>query len=313
MAGFAALTSGTKAAPGHGDPKELFVNVSEAYEEPGANHIDLQSRFVETVQVVSAIFGTKPSFIGVVGTPERREHFSRIRDICDEAGVHCGFGDVVITHLYRPLVIPREDVAQTVMRKVEADRTPIFWISTRPELTSAYEEANIAALDDTERLGIPRCCATWHFDCFYARQAEAFADVYLKQESVDEICSWIANDWHFGVGSFLPNSPLSVAVLRSNIAFPFVDHVACPACLSSLSTSPSALASAANSALGKQYDPATHAAVLSDVKGFRARITTMSASFKHELAEYADDHCRNIRARDTCIRHGRYLLKALAL
>lgn len=307
------MTGEVKAAPGGADLGRLFADVSAAYEEPGANHIDLQDCFVETVQVVSAISGTKPSFIGVAVTPERREHFARIRDICDAAGVGCGFGDVVITHLYRPLAIPREDVVQAMMQRIEADRAPIFWISAHSGLASAYEEADIAALDDAERLGIPRCCATWHFDCFYARQAEAFADVYLKQEAVDEICSWIASDWHFGVGSFLPNSPLKAAILRSNIAFPFVDHVACPACLASRSTSPSALVSAANSALGRQYDPATHAAVLSDVQGFGARVTAMSAGFRYELVEYADDHCRNGRARDACIRHGRYLLKALAL
>jgi hypothetical protein len=179
-------------------------------------------------------------------------------------------------------------------------------------LVSAYSSRMIETLDDVARLGIPTCCANWHYDCYYARGLEAFVDVYLKQMSPNEICKYIREEWCFSSGFFFPQEFFAAAILRSNSRFPMIGHVACPQCLAG-PASLSAKMNAQSSQIASEFESICYDSVLNWSRGLQSTIQDLIAHPRGQLEKTADELTTNVRSRDTYLKHGRHLLKALGL
>lgn len=292
---------------------ELYNRVNEVFRRFPEAAVDIQTELVELLQFFQAIAGAKPSFFAfaTADVPGRDLLTRDLLRVAATADCFSGIGEVSVHHPYRALKIDNPEIEQVVASRLVTP-TATLWVTRAPELAEAYTSGNPAPLGYTTLLGYPRCCATWHYDCYFARGTEAFCDVYLKQMSPAEICEFLRDGWEPTSGWFLPQAFYLAGVLRGNQTFPYIDHVACPTCLRD-TASPSANMNAVNQALGERLDPQRSQAVSAWARNLDHRIQDLIRVPRRRIEESMDQIELNVRAKDTYVKHSRYLFRHLGL
>jgi len=292
------------------DAKKLYDDIGSIFEASDQEVIDIQSDFMERLEIVSVVAGDKPSFYDFCERPGRAELFQEISARLQVEGVTCGFNQVDVHHRYRPLKLAYLEHAKLVETR-SAEKFSIFWFTKDSALAGIYRNGEVYRHTDTKMLAYPSCCSAWHFDAFFARPMEAFCDVYLKQEAPMAIASFLET-WNSSPGWFLPRSFFTAALFRSNFKFPFVPHFACPRCIAD-PESTTAQQNAQFSALGQALDPVRHAQVIDWTRGLDRRVRDIVDHWRDEVAIEARDLGLNTLASEAVARHSRYLLGSLGL
>jgi hypothetical protein len=290
------------------NPKAVYGRIAPAFDRFRHAAVDIQTDFVERIQVVAAVQGAKPVFMAVVEDEARRELFEAVAAALPPGAVH-GFRLADIHHRYRPLRI-RDPGLAAVFESRSDEELPIFWIGNG-QAGRIFEDGNPAEFGDDLTLGYPRCCAEWHYDCYFARGPEAYADV-AAIDNVDDAEQVIAEGWRPRPGFFLPSGPIGAAIFIGNARYPFVDHVACPACLAD-PESPTARLDRTYAALADAVDPDVADEVRRWCSSLGPLIEHEKSRFASERAALARERATTVRGRDAYERHSRYLLKALGL
>jgi hypothetical protein len=284
----------------------LYRSIAPHFSAASSDAIDIQSDFAERLQVVAAITGGKPVFMAVVEDEPRRRLFEKVTTTL-ASNARYGFRDADIHHRYRPLRISNSRLADAF--EVRSRETlPVVWIGDS-EAADIYEFGNPASAGDDLTLGYPRCCAEWHYDCFFARGPEAFAEV-TDIEGEQGAVEFVIEKWRPRPGFFLPRTPLTAAVLRGNMRYPFIDHVACPECLAD-QDSPTARLDAEYSALADAVDARTADEVREWCSRLDRRIVALKAEFGAERTYMKQKMASTMRSRDAYDKHSRHQLKAL--
>ena len=290
------------------DRASLYKSIKPLFAAHLNDAIDIQSDFAERLQIVATCEGRKPAFMAVVEDAHRKQLFAKLSKVLP-TGIRHGFNRSDIHHRYRQLNI-RDAALAAAFEERAIEKLPIFWIGSG-EAADYYEGARGNSLSDDLSLGYPRCCAAWHYDCYFARGPEAFAEVTALDGKPD-MPDWVRENWRSRPGFFLPARPLTVAVLRGNHHFPFLDHVACPRCISD-DDSPSARLNADYSMLADEVDPECANAVRLWCTKLRPKIDDYCGDFGREIKHMAEMSTTTVRAYDAYQKHSRHLLKALNL
>lgn len=271
---------------------------------------DAQTSFVEGLEFVLAASGSKPSFFALTTETGRAEEAELLSTLVPQ-GVHSGKGELHVHRLYRAYRTGDVEVDESLHRQSRI-RLPVFWISTDDRLAAAYEEGEPDRFDDTELLGYPLCCAEWHYDAFFARGIEAFCAVAKAEGASREGLLRLLDGFVPSSGYFLPDEIFLAAILRSNVIYPFVSHVACPACCSGTTTASRVLNDRA-AAVAISLDPEG----VERLRGWCRTQERVIASVTGSMARIVDDaaevHAMGVRGEDVYRKHVRHLLKALAL
>lgn len=290
--------------------QSLFAEVSNVFaRHPTA--VDIQTDSMDVLEIFQTILDDKGVFIGLVEDPNRADLFNDAIQVAKMHGLHVGAGSVNVHYRYRALKISD----QTLLTEIEARSkaaTRIVWATKSADTHRLLEKGQIEDLNDSELLGYPRCCATWHYDCYFARGIEAFADAWVKETSLDDALSLIRDGWRPSPGWFLPRELYLAGVLVSNHLFPFIGHIACPDCRRSAST-PSGKTNLRNSEAFEALDAARHKRVLDYTQGLATKISRLTRRPAEAVDQEIGHFDWSVRARDAYSRHSRYLFKALGL
>ncbi|PJO48109.1 hypothetical protein [Brucella pituitosa] len=288
----------------------LFREISAAF----ARHpvaVDIQSDSMDLLQIVQTIRGEKNIFVGMIENPGRAAIFNDAVFIARSHGLLTGTGMVNVHYRHRLLQIGNQRLATEVDLR-STTKTRVVWATHDENLHTLLKSGDTATRSDAELLGYPKCCTEWHYDCYFARGIEAFADAYVKQTSIEEALSVVQEGWRPSPGWFLPQQYYLAGILASNHVFPFIDHIACPSCRQS-TTSLSSLTNEYNSALILACDPVLHEKIARYGRQLLATLRDITYRPAEAVDNEIGEFSWNVKAVDAYSRHSRYLFKALGL
>lgn len=291
------------------DPMELHAKLLPAFEALSSCAVDLQTDMSERLSLIDVATGAKPSFAAYADVHGRRPALEAIAKLLP-GGLRSGFGEMDVHHRYRPFKIADADLLATVTRRATCVQ-PVFWATRDDRIAEAYAAGRPDRIPDDELLGYPRCCVEWHYDVFFARGLEAFCAVAAADGS-EEMFGYLREMWRPESGFYLPDRLFLAAILRSNARFPFVEHIACPACLGS-DDSPSGELDDRRSTLALTVDREGHGRLLVWAKRQTAAWQTAVAGRAKLFDENAWKCAATPRGRDEYVRHARYLARAMGL
>lgn len=285
--------------------KELF----EPFTEISAQAIDVQTDFSERLSIMDAISGSKPSFTAFLDRSERTKAFETLATALP-SDIHRGFVHANVHHRYRPLRIDDANMAALVERKSQM-LVHTFWLARDLPIADIFRTGAQWTVSDASLLGYPACCASWHYDAFFARGTEAFCAV-AEIERSSAMLDYLSDRYEPGSGFYLPEPLFLAAILRSNWRFPFIEHIACPDCIRS-DASASAVENGRRSFLGQFLDPTMHDRVAAWARRQEVVWRDLSDRRTALIRECASDCAETVRGRDEYITRARHLGKALGL
>ncbi len=287
--------------------EQVYELIRPAFDAMGG-HVDIQTDFMERLEIVAVTEGLKPAFYAIAPEGTRRKLFEAVAAALPSSIGVTGFVEASIHTRYRDLKLPA-DITDIVDRK-SRDPAQIFWLTKDEAIAARFADGQLEQMDH-DIAGYPVCCATWHYDTFFARSIEAFWDVY-SFKSEGERKAYVNEVWEQSSGWFLPRSHYLIGIYRSNLAYPFIPHIACPRCLADKDGA-SAQQHKMYSDLALRVDPGRHAAVLAWAEDMRPMLTNLVSNARHDAARTSDDYGFEGRDKDDFQRHSRYLLKALGI
>lgn len=288
--------------------RSIYPRLREPLRTIALAAVDEQTDLAERVSLVEAIEGVKPSFVAFLDLRERQGAFAALAEAVGDAAA-TGMVNASVHHRYRPFRI--DDLAMAAIVESRAGyRQDVFWLTRDPPLAAAYGSGSPSDIPDDALLGYPSCCAQWHYDVFFARGIEAFCAV-AACEARDRMLDYLRREWEPMSGFYLPEELYLAAVLRSNWRYPYIDHMACAACVA-VPDSPSARLDARRSALGASLEPGLHADVGRWAAAQDRRWRDLLGRSGQVIRRAASEGCATVRGADVYARHARHLVRAIA-
>lgn len=289
------------------DITTLYGHVTSVFDAK-ATPVDVQTDFMERLEIAAVSTGLKPAFFAITQDPERRDLFATLSSVLPASAGRRDFAQATVHTRYRDLRLPIE-VVELVDVSAKSN-VPIFWLTKDDQLAERFGRDQLDNIDH-EIAGYPKCCAAWHYDTFFARPLEAFWEVYSFRSEADRH-DYLSGEWQQTPGWFLPRSHFLIGIYRSNLTYPFIPHFACPRCLAS-PNSESALQNHAYSSLGLSLDPDRHGAVLDWAEDKKGLLSRLISDARQDAAREAYAHGFDGKDQDDYLRHSRYLLKAIGV
>lgn len=270
--------------------------------------MDLQSDLVEGWEFVATCIGLKPSFFAMIDESEVDQVFREAAELAGPA-LHRGTTSIDVHHVYRPF-----QIGSAVLRvQVEAHARvihPIFWATRDAALAARYRDGTANQVNDEILLGYPLCCASWHYDYFFARGIEAACAVVTVGGREAELLDLMSRGWRPEPGYFMPDELFLAAVLRSNIRFPYVSHVACPDCLGR-DDSPTAEQNRVRESLARAIERAELGRLSRWVEEQRGKVQQIEDQTTAIIEYYAGERSASVREYEEYKRRARHLAKGL--
>lgn len=270
--------------------------------------MDLQSDLVEGSEFVATCIGQKPSFFTMIDESESTSVFREAAEL-SEPELKWGTANIDVHHLYRPFQIGNAILKGEVERHARVIH-PIFWATRDPALAERYRTGTSSELDDEVLLGYPHCCSSWHYEYFFARGIETACGVLTIGGRESQLLDLMSEGWRPEPGYFMPDELFLAAVLRSNIAYPHVSHVACPDCLSNPG-SQSATHDRACRELARTIEPASLSTLSRWVDEQRWKVAQIEAQTPAIIEHFARERAASIREYEEYKRRARHLAKGL--
>lgn len=291
------------------DLSSVYNELSKPFAEMSVFSTDVQTDFSERLSLIEALSGSKPSFTAFLNRAERTQAFEAVAAALP-SHVHHGFVHANVHHRYRALKINDAWMAALVDQKSEMV-IHTFWLARDLPTADVFRTGAQWTVSDASLLGYPVCCATWHYDAFFARGTEAFCAV-AEVERSSAMLDYLSDRFQPNSGFYLPEPLFVAAILRSNWQFPFIEHIACANCIRS-DTSPSAVENERRSSLGHVLDPTMHDRVADWARRQEVVWRDLSDRRTALIRECAADCAETVRGRDEYITRARHLGKALGL